>query len=174
MLNVQLIEGVIQAMRKNENRLLGLYHHYAQWKEEHRALYARLLELRRLTRWNPSNYDHSDWESHHLMAREAFIPFMMDWQRHLDHEQQKVYPLVMSISTDGGMNPIRVLVQDGRIAEQFFESYMKAVREGASAEEALAHLAQVLSIVAEHFRIEEETIVPAAEQLMNDLEYSGS
>jgi hypothetical protein len=74
-------------MSDPETSLLELYLTYDQWKEEHEAMHARLLELCRFMRWNPTNYEHNDWESHHLKVRELFIPFMKDWQRHLNRER---------------------------------------------------------------------------------------
>lgn len=74
-------------MDRTESTLLDLYLTYDQWKEEHEALYARLLELCRLMKWNPSSYEQSDWEVYHCKVRKAFIPFMQDWQRHLNKER---------------------------------------------------------------------------------------
>ncbi|WP_123040372.1 hypothetical protein [Cohnella candidum] len=154
--------------------LLDLVLTYDQWKEEHDSLHRRLLDLCRFMKWNPVRDEMEDWEDHHQEVRKAFIPFMLDWQRHLSREVRTIYPFAKSATCAGRIGPVGVLEQDGTIAAQYYETYLKAVEAGAPAEEALPHLLQVLMIVAEHFRIEDETVVPATEQLMNEIAYSGS
>jgi hemerythrin-like domain-containing protein len=155
-------------MERSESPLLGLYLSYDEWKEEHNALHARLLELCRLMKWKPGNREHPDWASQHRKVKEEFIPFMQDWQRHLSRERDTIYPMAKSVICGGKMGPVAVLEQDGRIAEQFYDGYLQAVKEGASSEDTLYRLLQVLMIIAEHFRVEDETVVPAADRLMQD------
>jgi hemerythrin-like domain-containing protein len=154
--------------------LLDLYFTYDQWKEEYDALHERLLELCRYMKWNPTNYDYHDWDAHHRMVRDKFIPFMTDWRQHLARERQMIYPVAESVICGGRMGPIAVLEQDVKIADQYFEGYFEAIRDGAPAEDALDRLLQVLIIVAEHFRIEDETILPVTERLMNHERENGT
>jgi hemerythrin-like domain-containing protein len=154
--------------------LLDLYLTYDQWKEEHDALHERLLELCRYMKWNPGNYDYSDWDAHHRKVRDQFIPFMKDWQRHLAKERETVYPVAKSVICGGRMGPVAVLEQDVKIANQFYDGYLDAVRENAPAEDVLQRLLQVLMVIAEHFRVEDETILPLTERLMLEIEYGGS
>jgi len=162
------------AVQQPESKLWQMVIAYDQWKEEHAQLYERLLELCRFMRWNPGNYEYHDWSAHHQLVREKFLPFMAAWQRHLLIEQSMIYPLTRSKLGGGRIGTAGVLEEDSRIASQYYDAYVKAVEDGVSPEEALSHLLQVLIIVAEHFRIEDETLVPAAEQLMDEIEYSGS
>ncbi|KIL36103.1 hypothetical protein SD71_08920 [Cohnella kolymensis] len=159
-------------MDNSNSALLDLYLTYDQWKEEHEALYARLLELCRLMKWNPSNYEYPDWDAHHRKVRNSFIPFMLDWQRHLSKERRTIYPIAKSLTCGGRIGPVAALEQDDRIAAQFYEEYQKVTKDGTSPEDALSRLLQVLMIIAEHFRVEDETVVPATDRLMEQLEYS--
>ncbi|MBB6671758.1 hemerythrin domain-containing protein [Cohnella nanjingensis] len=161
-------------MRPSNPPLLEWYLSHDQWREEHEALRDRLLELCRMMKWNPANYDYPDWEAHHLAVREKFIPFMRDWLRHLAMERRTVYPVARTAICGGRIGPVSVLEQDERIAGQFYDAYLQAAGRDASPEDALSHLLQVLIIVAEHFRVEEELVMPAAERLMEEIEYSGS
>jgi hemerythrin-like domain-containing protein len=160
-------------MEHPESPLLELYLTYDEWKEEHDALQARLLDMCRLMKWNPGNYEHADWEAHHRKVKDYwFIPFMQDWQVHLAKERRTIYPIAKSVICGGKMGPAAVLEQDGRIAEVFYDEYIQAVREGASPEDALDRLLQVLMIIAEHFRVEDEMVVPVTEKLMKEIEYN--
>ncbi|MCD9020686.1 hemerythrin domain-containing protein [Cohnella silvisoli] len=161
-------------MTQQNSPLLELYLTYDQWKEEHDTLHGRLLELCRLMKWNPGNYVYPDWSTHHRKVRESFLPFMRDWQQHLAKERKMIYPIAKSAICGGPMGPVAVLEQDGRIVDQFYEAYLQATEEGASPEDALCRLLQVLMIIAEHFRVEDEIVVPATERLMDEIEYSGS
>lgn len=161
-------------MQRPESNLWELYVTYDEWKEEHDSLHERLLDLCRLMKWNPHNYDQPDWTAHHLEARRLLVPFMHAWRRHLDRERGTIFPIARTLVPGGSMGPIGVLEHDSRIADQYYDAYLRAVEEGASPEESLSHLLQVLMIVHEHFRIEEDTIIPATEQLMREIEYSGS
>ena len=161
-------------MQRPESNLWELYVTYDEWKEEHDALQDPLLHLCRLMKWNPSNYDQQDWTAHHQEARRLLVPFMKAWQRHLDRERGTIFPFARTLVPGGRMGPIGVLEHDSRIADQYYDAYLRVVEEGASPEESLSHLLQVLMIVHEHFRIEEDTIIPATEQLMREIEYSGS
>jgi hypothetical protein len=154
--------------------LLDLYFAYDGWKEEHDALHARLLELCRYMRWNPSNYDMADWGAHHRKVRNLFVPFMQDWRRHVQREKQTIYPLAKSAGGGGRMGAVTALEQDDLIAEPYYRAYEKAVADGASPEDALSLLLQVLVIVAEHFRVENEIVVPFTEKLMDEIAYIGS
>ncbi|MFB9278610.1 hemerythrin domain-containing protein [Cohnella cellulosilytica] len=154
--------------------LYDLYMRYDQWKEEHDALYDRLLELCRLMRWNPGNFDYPFWGAHHRGVHEKFVAFMTDWKAHLSKEKQVIYPIAKSAICGGRMGPAAVLEQEDAIACQFYDAYMAAVGSGESPEECLSRLLQVLMIVAEHFRVENETVVPAAERLLEEIEYIGS
>ncbi|WP_169306716.1 hemerythrin domain-containing protein [Cohnella pontilimi] len=160
-------------MERKDSPLLELYLNYDEWKEEHDALQSRLLELCRLMKWNPGNYEHANWEAHHRKVKDLwFLPFMRDWKRHLAKERNAIYPIAQSAICGGKMGPAAVLEQDGRIAETFFQEYLDAVKSGAPPEEALALLLQVLMIVAEHFRVEDESVVPVTEKLMEEIEYN--
>ncbi|MCC3375958.1 hemerythrin domain-containing protein [Cohnella sp. REN36] len=161
-------------MRPTDPPLLTWYLSHDQWREEHEALHDRLLELCRMMKWNPANYDYPDWETHHQAVREKFIPFMRDWRNHLSMERKTLYPVTKTAICGGRIGPVSVLEQDERIAGQFYEAYLEAAEGEASPEDALSRLLQVLMIVAEHFRVEEEVVVPAAERLMEEIEYSGS
>jgi hemerythrin-like domain-containing protein len=161
-------------MQQSNSLLLELYLTYDQWKEEHDALHARLLELCRFMRWNPDNYEYTDWESHHRKVRNLFIPFMQDWRRHLDRERKTIYPVAKNFTCGGGMGPIAVLEQDDQIATQYYEAYIQAEEEGTPPEDALSRLLQVLMVIADHFRVEDESVVPLTEKLMEEIAYSGS
>ncbi|RKP52973.1 hemerythrin domain-containing protein [Cohnella endophytica] len=161
-------------MSADQPSLLESYRSYDQWKNEHDDLYVRLLELCRLMKWNPTNYDYSDWETHHRTVRGIFVPFMREWQVHLEKERKALYPIVEAAICGGPIGPASVLEQDGRIVGQFQEQYEKAVGEGVEPEEALRLMLQVLTVVAEHFRLEDENVVPATERFMEQIEYSGS
>jgi hemerythrin-like domain-containing protein len=154
--------------------LYALYMRYDQWKEEHDALYGRLLELCKLMRWNPGNFDYPFWGTHHRNVHEKFIPFMNDWQAHLAREKEIIYPIAKSAICGGRMGPAAVLEQEDAIAGQFYEAYLAAVKAEESPEDCLSRLLQVLMIIAEHFRVENETVVPAAERLLEEIEYIGS
>lgn len=153
--------------------LLDLYLSYDQWKEEHQALSIRLRELCMLVSWHPGNYDFTAWDDHHREVRKLFITFMQDWQKHLYCEQQTIFPLARSAICGGAIGPVAVLEQDGSIAIQFYESYLQATADGAASEEALRLLQQVLMIINEHFRVEDENIVPVTDRLMEEIDYSG-
>lgn len=157
-------------MRQENAPLLELYLTYDQWKEEHDGLHARLTELCRHMRWNPNNYDYSDWDSHHRLVRAAFIPFMEDWQRHVQRERTTIYPFAKPAIRIG---PVSVLEEE-RFVKSFYEDYLRSCEDGAEPEDSLSRLMQVLLIVAEHFRIEDETILPVTEKLMEEIAYSGS
>lgn len=161
-------------MPNSNNRLLELYLTYDQWKEEHDALHERLLELCRFMKWNPTNYEFHDWDDHHRKVSAKFVPFMKDWSAHLAKERQMVYPVADSFLTSGPIGPVAALEQDVNIALYYYDSYKEALEAGASAEDALYRLLQVVIIVAEHFRVEDETILPATERLMEQIEYGGS
>ncbi len=154
--------------------LYELYMRYEQWKEGHDALYDRLLELCRLMRWNPGNFDYPFWEIHHRGVHEKFVAFMDDWQKHLSKEKQIIYPFAKTAICGGKIGPAAVLEQEDAISRQFYEAYLTAVAGGESPEDCLSRLLQVLMIITEHFRVENETIVPAAERLMDSIEYIGS
>lgn len=161
-------------MQASESPILELYLMYDQWKEEHDALHARLLDLCKYMRWNPTNYELDDWDQHHRKVKALFEPFMRDWQMHLAREIKTIYPFARSATGAGRMGPVSVLEQDGRIAEQFYREYRKAVDDGKPPEDALYRLLQVLMIVAEHFRVEDEIVVPLTEKWMDEIAYSGS
>lgn len=163
-------------MQQLKSPLLELYLTYDQWKEEHDALHTRMLELCRFMRWNPANYEYNEWESHYRKVQSLFIPFMEDWKRHLEREKQTIYPVIKVFTCGGGIGPIAVLEQDDQIANQYYKAYVKAEAEGEGMppEEALSNLLQVLMVVANHFRVEDEWIVPLTEQWMEEIEYSGS
>ena len=163
-------------MRHEMSRLplLELYLTYDQWKDEHDSLHARLMELCRCVRWNPNNYDFPNWDTHHRLVRAAFIPFMQEWQTHVQRERLTIYPFAESAICGSRMGPVSVLEEEDRIVEQFYEDYLRTSEEGASPEDSLTRLMQILLIVAEHFRVEDETILPITERLMEELAYSGS
>ncbi|XID94753.1 hemerythrin domain-containing protein [Paenibacillaceae bacterium WGS1546] len=159
---------------REASTLLELYMGYDRWKEEHDALQERLRELCNLMRWNPGNFDFPYWGTHHRAVHEKFVAFMADWQSHVAHERRILYPIAKSAICGGRMGPVAVLEQEDLIAEQFFNDYMQAVENEEGPEECLSRLLQVLMIIAEHFRTENETLVPAAERLMEEIEYIGS
>lgn len=160
-------------MERTNSPLLDLYLTYDQWKEEHQALSVRLKELCMLVNWHPGNYHYIGWDSHHREVRELFLTFMQDWQQHLNGEQQTIFPLAKSAICGGRIGPVAVLEQDGCIALQFYESYLQATADGAAAEDALHLLQQVLMIITEHFRVEDETIIPVTDRLMEEIDYNG-
>jgi hemerythrin-like domain-containing protein len=161
-------------MSLSESPLFDLFLTFDQWKDEHDALHARLLEICRFMKWNPSNYEYNDWDAHHRKVREQFLPFIHDWQDHLAKERAMVYPVAKNAICGGRMGPVAVLEQDVRIAAQFFESYQEAVTEGVPVEDALCRLLQVLMVIVEHFRLENETVLPAAERMLDEIDYYGS
>jgi len=161
-------------MRSSEMPLLEFYRTYDQWKEEHDDLHARLIELCRFLTEKPAPDEHTDWDARHRLVRDTFLPFMEDWLRHLSRERATIYPFAQRATCGGAIGPIPVLEQDQRIVDQFYESYLIAAYRGESAEELLSRLLQVLMVIAEHFRVEDETVLPATEKLMDEIEYSGS
>ncbi|TVY01973.1 hemerythrin domain-containing protein [Cohnella terricola] len=161
-------------MPQSGSPLLDLYLSYDQWKEEHDALHLRLRELCNLMRWNPGNYDQPCWDSHFRKVHGMFVDFMKDWRNHLVKERKVIYPIARTAICGGKMGPSAVLEQEDAIAGQFYEAYLQGVEEGESPENCLSRLLQVLLIIAEHFRMEDETVVPAAERLMDEIEYIGS
>jgi hemerythrin-like domain-containing protein len=154
--------------------LFELYLRYDQWKEEHDDLHDRLRELCNLMRWNPGNFDYPFWGTHHRNVHDKFVAFMEDWQKHLAQEQEIIYPIARAAICGGRMGPAAVLEQEDAIAKQFYEAYLQAVEKVDSPEDCLSLLLQVLMIIAEHFRVEDETLVPAVERLMDEIEYIGS
>lgn len=161
-------------MTHSGSPLLDLYLSYDQWKEEHDALRDKLNKLCVKMRWNPGNFDYPYWGTHLRQVHEDFMPFMEEWQTHLDKERTIVYPIAKYSGKGGRMGQVSVLEQDDRIALQFYESYLLSLESGEPAEESLTRLLQTLIIISEHFRVEDETIVPAAERLMEEIEYIGS
>ncbi|MFC5406144.1 hypothetical protein [Cohnella soli] len=159
---------------KEQAPLLELYLTYDQWKEKHDSLYARLMELCRCMRWNPSNYECANWESHHRLVRATFIPFMEEWKKYVQQEKLTIYPFAKASIRGDESSPVTPLEEDDRLVTLFYEHYVRAYEEGATPEDSLARVMQVLLIVTEHFRIEDETILPITEKLMEDLAYSGS
>lgn len=161
-------------MQSLEPKVLKLVNTFDRWKEEHELLHERLLELCRYMRWNPGNYEYHDWSAHHRLVREKFLPFMEAWQRHLHTERMTIYPLARSIPPERLVGIVDGPEQHCRFVARAYESYANAVAEGASPEEALSLLLEVLVLVADRFRVEEEKLLPAAEQLLVEIEYNGS
>lgn len=161
-------------MEKSETPLLELYMSYDQWKEEHEALHARLRELSNLMRWNPGNFDYPSWGPHLHKVHVKFVSFMEVWQNHLVKERKIMYPIARFAICGGRMGPVAVLEQEAAIAGNFYDAYLQAMEQEEPPEECLSLLHQVLMIIAEHFRVEDEMLVPAAERLMDEIEYSGS
>jgi hypothetical protein len=81
--------------------------------------------------------------------------------------------LAKSAICGGRIGPASVLEQDSSIAIQFYESYLQATADGAASEEALRLLQQVLMIITEHFRVEDENILPITDRLMEEIDYNG-
>ncbi|WP_276358003.1 hemerythrin domain-containing protein [Cohnella caldifontis] len=161
-------------MRTTELSVLEMYLSYDQWKEEHDALQERLLELCRYMRRHPDRDDPVDAEIELRSAMQRFEPFMRDWLTHLQRERDTVYPFAKSLTGGGSIGPISVLEQDGRIAERFYREYRQSLEVGERAGEVLSRMLQVLVIAAEHFRIENEVVLPATEKWMDEVAYSGA
>jgi len=151
--------------------LVDLYLGYDQWKEQRDELRRRLQELCKLMRWNPGNFDYPYWGSHHRTVHDKFIAFMVDWQENLERNRRVLYPIAKTALCGGRMIPAAALEQEDAIAGHFYEAYLQAVNDGESPEDCLSRLHQVLLIISEHFRTEDETLVPAAERLMDEIEY---
>lgn len=149
--------------------LLELYNSYDQWKDEHDALKANLLELCRLLTWNPTNFDYADWDGFHRQIRSQFVTFFKDWELHQERERRMIHPVAKPCA-GGQWLPVAVLEKERRLAEQFFLAYLE--KAGTTAEEALISMQQVLMLLTEHFRVEEESVIPATEKLLEQIEYS--
>lgn len=158
-------------MTHSGSPLLDLYLSYDQWKDEHDALRDKLKQLCVKMRWNPGNFDYPYWGTHLRQVHDDFMPFMAEWRTHLATERKIVYPIAKNAGCGGRMGQATVLEQEDRIAMQFYESYLESLANGEPAAESLSRLLQVLFIISERFRVEDETIVPAAERLMDEIEY---
>lgn len=163
-------------MLKQQPRLglLDFYGGYDRWKEEHDSLQERLLDLCRYMRANPDRSRPNGWSEVHNEVRDLFLAFMKDWRRYVRLEKKIIYPVAALAGGSGEGITLSVLMQDDKLVADFFEAYLAACREGVSDEEALSRLFQSLMIIAEHFRIEDESVLPRTERIMDEIAYNGS
>lgn len=156
--------------------LLECYRTFDQIKEEHDALKKRLRELSQTIKWNPAGFEYVNCAATLRQTEETFRQFMDDLNRYLAREERVLFPVAMPY-TGGAMGPVKVLEQDYILARQFYETFLEkneryaATGDPKDAEEAISCLLQVLMIVSEHFRVEEDAVFPTAESLMEDIEY---
>ncbi|MFD1953445.1 hemerythrin domain-containing protein [Paenibacillus thailandensis] len=161
-------------LTQTKTTLLDFYDSYDQWKEEREALQERLRGLCRYMRLKPDRDKPNAWSELHLELREQFLAFMKDWQRYIRLERSVIYPVAARQGGTGQNGAASVLKEDDRLAAEFYEAYLSGCREGATDEEALDRMFQSLMIIAEHLRIEDETVVPQTERLMDEIAYNGS
>jgi len=154
--------------------LVNLYLGYDQWKERHDELRGKLGELQALMRWNPGNFDYPFWGAHHRAVHGPFVAFMADWTKLAEQNRSVIYPIARTALGGGKMGLAAALEQEEAIVNQFYESYLRAVNEGEPPEDCLSRLLQVLLILSERLRTEEETVVPTAERLLDEIEYGRS
>ncbi|WEK54875.1 MAG: hypothetical protein P0Y55_01995 [Candidatus Cohnella colombiensis] len=156
--------------------LLELYNGYDRWKDEYLSLRIRHRELCRLLKWNPNNFDYPDWDGFHSSIQQRFLDFFRDWEQHQQQEQRFIYPIAKS-STGGTSLPVSVLEQESGLTQQFYEAYKEKAgllesNSNLLAEEALISMLQVLLLLSEHFRVEDEFVIPIIETLLEQLEYN--
>ncbi|MFC5700309.1 hemerythrin domain-containing protein [Cohnella faecalis] len=149
--------------------MLELYREYDQWKAEHEELQVEVRLLCAYVQRKRSSFDYERWERQHEELDERFRAFMSNWHRLLNKERRAIYPIAKPL-TGGRAGPIAVLEQDGQIADLYYAEYVKLSAEGALTDETLTCLHQCLLIVSEHFRIENEVLLPVTEMLMDHIE----
>lgn len=156
--------------------LLELYYSYDQWTEERAVLQERHRELSQLLKWNPNNFDYPDWEGFHRQIQQQFVDFFRDWDRHQECEQRMIVPIAHSCA-GGYWLPVQLLEKESLLARQFYQNYEENAGLAGSgpkqpAEQSLIMMLQVLMLLSEHFRTEEETVIPAIESLLEQVDYS--
>jgi len=158
--------------------LLECVNTFEQVKEQHAALKARLDDLLQTIEWDPNGSAYVECSAALDLAKDKFIAFMEDVERYLAREERSLFPVARP-QTGGAMGPVNVLVQDHVLAKEFFGEFLEKNRryeltgEYKDAEEALTYLMQLLMIVSEHLRVEEDVLFPTTERLMEDIEHNG-
>lgn len=158
--------------------LLECLNTFDQVKEEHAALKTRLNDLLQMIQWDSNGSAYVECKATLDLAKDKFVAFMEDLERYLAREERTLFPVARP-HTGGAMGPVNVLVQDHVLAREFYEAFLDkndryaATGEYKDAEEALSYLMQMLMIVSEHFRVEEDVVFPTTERLMEDIEHNG-
>ncbi|MDF2651912.1 MAG: hypothetical protein K0Q73_7717 [Paenibacillus sp.] len=151
---------------------------YELWIEDHNKWKEKVHGFDTKLKNNPIDFQSDDWSDALRGLKQESLVLMKELDRYLEEEERSIFPAA-KLYTCGKIGPVSALEQDHLLAKHFYEMFLEQASSAAAyldrgaAEDALSCLKQVLMIVSEHFRIEEQTVFPSKERIMAELLSSG-
>lgn len=146
-----------------------------QLRDEHELLKREMMELYGMAKVVGQNEDVLNWSVSLDCLRGKIIQFMEKMNAHSLWEDQVLFPMVRDYSGQK-LEELTVLEQEHKLVHSHMMSFLHLM-EGAAApinsqkaKEAAACLLEAYTVLAGHFRKEEENLFPLAEQMLMDLE----
>lgn len=146
-----------------------------QLRDEHELLKREMMELYGMAKVVGQNEDVLNWSASLDCLRGKTIQFLEKMNAHSLWEDQVLFPMVRHYSGQK-LEELTVLEQEHKLVYSHMMSFLHLM-EGAAApinsekaQEAAACLLEAHTVLAGHFRKEEESLFPLAEQMLMDLE----
>lgn len=110
--------------------------------------------------------------------RNRAMDFLTNLDRHFEWEKKELLPMLGGYAgqEEGPtLKPtIWAVAQDYSLAKQYLDEFLKVCiqsQEGFNQEEAISCLLQGCLALFEHFRLEQEVVLPLADQMLTDIDY---
>jgi hypothetical protein len=135
------------------------------WSQELRRVHASLREALRDTRTAVANGTRAERAGHELLL--FCRGFCTALTGHHEGEDRELFPAIAAAHPDLGRT-LRLLGQDHSMIAHLVSELRTAVAADASPAELERHLDGVAAIMENHFRYEEDTLLPVLETLALD------
>lgn len=148
---------------------------FEQLTVEHEQLKKQLQTLYIRARAVGANHRVHNWHAALTSLRKEVDRFLKSLDEHSEWEEEIIFPLVC-LHSGKSISIFYVIEQEHEIAKQYIEDFlaeMDIVQDhigSVQAHELAACLLQALYILNEHFRKEEELIIPFTEKMLVDME----